>query len=85
MAEGQIVRAHAIMNLQYPQPDLKVKGKEFRQYYEPLLKLNQLLVEKMLHGSTTLADPKHPGGIHSMIHISWQRPVTWFIANGERM
>lgn len=82
MAEGQIVRAHAIMDLQYPQSNLEVKRKEFRQYYEPLLKLNQLLFEKILHGVTKMADPKNP--IWNTLHDSYLLAAACFVAYRER-
>lgn len=82
MAEAQIVRAHAIMNLPYPQPDLGEKSKEFRQYYEPLLKLNQSLFEKMLHGATTMSDPKHPRW--NTLHDSYLLAAACFVSHRER-
>ena len=82
MAEGQLVRAHAVMDLQYPQPDLDSKRNEFRQYYEPLLKLNQLLIEKMLVGATSIANPQHK--TWNTLHDSYLLAAACYVSYRER-
>lgn len=82
LSEAQVVRAHSILEKVYPQPDLDERRNSFREYYEPLLRLNQLLLEQMLHGVVALADPQHPKW--NTLHDSYLIAAACYISCRER-
>lgn len=59
MAIGLMRRAHAILELEFPQPDMQDKLDSFIQFYAPVLNMNTFLIQKFLHGFPSLQDPSN--------------------------
>ncbi|HLD53857.1 MAG TPA: hypothetical protein VJA82_11170 [Sediminibacterium sp.] len=59
MALSLLRRAHAILGLEFIQPGLDEKFASFKNFYEPMLKMCTLLIQKFLGGFPSLQEADH--------------------------